>query len=272
MSRARARAKIASREKFALYAQSASKILRQVLERTRGNRFAYDKRTSGGRFLSIDPVTTDANTGSSFNRYNYAYNNPYKYVDPDGRIGVAGFLVGAGIDFGVQVASNIAHGQSFGGALSNVSVGQVLVSGALGAAGQIGGSTAARSIVSGLSNGAKGTIGEVAARVGIAVRGEKVIASQTAAGKVAELGNITGRAANAVPDFVVRTADGAVKVVEAKFGTAGLTGAQRALRNQMGEAFTVSRTTASEVANVAGHAGAVAASSTGAAIGQQIRE
>jgi RHS repeat-associated protein len=38
-----------------------------------------------GRFLSIDPVTTDANTGGSFNRYAYAANNPYKYVDPDGR-------------------------------------------------------------------------------------------------------------------------------------------------------------------------------------------
>jgi RHS repeat-associated protein len=38
-----------------------------------------------GRFLSIDPVTTDANTGGSFNRYVYASNGPYKYVDPDGR-------------------------------------------------------------------------------------------------------------------------------------------------------------------------------------------
>jgi pimeloyl-ACP methyl ester carboxylesterase len=35
--------------------------------------------------LSIDPVTTDANTGGSFNRYAYAKNNPYIYVDPDGR-------------------------------------------------------------------------------------------------------------------------------------------------------------------------------------------
>ena len=44
-----------------------------------------------GRFLSIDPVVTDANTGKSFNRYAYANNNPYKYVDPDGReIKVAG--------------------------------------------------------------------------------------------------------------------------------------------------------------------------------------
>ena len=38
-----------------------------------------------GRFLSIDPVTTDANTGGSFNRYAYGNNNPYGYIDPDGR-------------------------------------------------------------------------------------------------------------------------------------------------------------------------------------------
>lgn len=38
-----------------------------------------------GRFLSIDPVTTDSNTGASFNRYVYANNSPYKYIDPDGR-------------------------------------------------------------------------------------------------------------------------------------------------------------------------------------------
>ena len=38
-----------------------------------------------GRFLSEDPVLTDANSGASFNRYAYANNNPYRYVDPDGR-------------------------------------------------------------------------------------------------------------------------------------------------------------------------------------------
>jgi len=39
-----------------------------------------------GRFLSIDPVVTDANSGTSFNRYAYANNSPYKYLDADGRI------------------------------------------------------------------------------------------------------------------------------------------------------------------------------------------
>jgi uncharacterized protein RhaS with RHS repeats len=38
-----------------------------------------------GRFLSVDPVVTDAKTGSSFNRYVYSNNNPYRYKDPDGR-------------------------------------------------------------------------------------------------------------------------------------------------------------------------------------------
>lgn len=38
-----------------------------------------------GRFLSVDPVTTDAKTGGNFNRYWYANNNPYGSTDPDGR-------------------------------------------------------------------------------------------------------------------------------------------------------------------------------------------
>ncbi len=38
-----------------------------------------------GRFLSVDPVTTDADTGHAFNRYEYANSNPYRYTDPDGR-------------------------------------------------------------------------------------------------------------------------------------------------------------------------------------------
>jgi len=43
----------------------------------------YDQLS--GRFLSIDPVRVDPNTGGNWNRYAYAGNNPYKFVDPDGR-------------------------------------------------------------------------------------------------------------------------------------------------------------------------------------------
>ena len=38
------------------------------------------------RFLSPDPVYVDLSTGGNFNRYWYANNNPYTYVDPDGRL------------------------------------------------------------------------------------------------------------------------------------------------------------------------------------------
>ncbi|MCG7987689.1 MAG: RHS repeat-associated core domain-containing protein [Candidatus Thiodiazotropha lotti] len=38
-----------------------------------------------GRFMGIDPVGVNPNDPRTFNRYAYAANNPYKYVDPDGR-------------------------------------------------------------------------------------------------------------------------------------------------------------------------------------------
>jgi RHS repeat-associated protein len=36
------------------------------------------------RFMSVDPITTDGKSAEHFNRYEYANNNPYHYVDPDG--------------------------------------------------------------------------------------------------------------------------------------------------------------------------------------------
>jgi RHS repeat-associated protein len=38
-----------------------------------------------GRFLSPDPVQFRKDNSLSFNRYAYANNNPYRYLDPDGR-------------------------------------------------------------------------------------------------------------------------------------------------------------------------------------------
>ncbi len=35
--------------------------------------------------MGVDPVKTDPETSSSFNRYAYANNNPYYYIDIDGR-------------------------------------------------------------------------------------------------------------------------------------------------------------------------------------------
>jgi RHS repeat-associated protein len=38
-----------------------------------------------GRFLSVDPVTATS-VGGNFNRYRYGGNNPYRFIDPDGRM------------------------------------------------------------------------------------------------------------------------------------------------------------------------------------------
>ncbi len=48
-----------------------------------------------GRFLSVDPIVTDANTGKGFGLYTYVDNNPYLKVDPDGKDAV--ILYGGGI-------------------------------------------------------------------------------------------------------------------------------------------------------------------------------
>ena len=61
-----------------------------------------------GRFMGIDPIGFDPNNLHSFNRYAYANNNPYKFVDPDGRTPVhaIAFVVGFGIDAGTQYLVN----------------------------------------------------------------------------------------------------------------------------------------------------------------------
>ncbi len=47
-----------------------------------------------GRFLSVDPVAAREG-GDNFNRYAYAFNNPYKFTDPDGRDGACANSPGA---------------------------------------------------------------------------------------------------------------------------------------------------------------------------------
>jgi RHS repeat-associated protein len=66
-----------------------------------------------GRFLSIDPVVTDANTGTSFNRYVYASNSPYKYIDPDGRQSLVNNMPVYSPKVQVEIAVRVFYGQLF---------------------------------------------------------------------------------------------------------------------------------------------------------------
>ncbi|MGB3747879.1 MAG: RHS repeat-associated core domain-containing protein [Rhodanobacter sp.] len=56
-----------------------------------------------GRFLSVDPVGSVPGNAFNFNRYSYANNSPYKYIDPDGRESV-----GEIIDSGAQGCGSVS--------------------------------------------------------------------------------------------------------------------------------------------------------------------
>ena len=64
----------------------------------------YDPRI--GRFLATDPAGFDPQNPQSFNRYAYANNNPYRFVDPDGNSPLdVGFFIADTVSFGLAVAS-----------------------------------------------------------------------------------------------------------------------------------------------------------------------
>ncbi len=65
-----------------------------------------------GRFVSVDPVGFVEDNTMSFNRYLYVNNNPYKYVDPDGRF--LNFVAKFVADVAITVAINYATSGSLG--------------------------------------------------------------------------------------------------------------------------------------------------------------
>ncbi len=85
-----------------------------------------------GRFMGVDPAPGNVGDLHSFNRYAYANNNPYKFVDPDGRspalaieVGVP-MLIGGAIYYATQTperqqAMRVSLGQFFDNLTRSVS-------------------------------------------------------------------------------------------------------------------------------------------------------
>lgn len=73
-----------------------------------------------GRFMAVDPASFSFDNLHSFNRYAYANNNPYRYVDPDGEFAIPALeavLIGGGVYIaGCQAAGSC---QKFGEAVVN---------------------------------------------------------------------------------------------------------------------------------------------------------
>ena len=89
------------------------------------------------QFLSPDPYIQDGGNWLNYNRYAYCYNNPTRYVDPDGEFAITSFLVSmavsAAIDYGMQVAFNHRLGYRGKDAwVNNVDFFDIAVSGAIG--------------------------------------------------------------------------------------------------------------------------------------------
>src|SRR5690606_25952428 len=68
-----------------------------------------------GIFLSVDPVTAYGGDMRHFNRYAYAYNNPYKFTDPDGRCGACDRFSDAYRDMSPEHREGLAKGVAVAG-------------------------------------------------------------------------------------------------------------------------------------------------------------
>jgi len=172
-----------------------------------------------GRFLSVDPVVTDGNAGTNFNRYKYANNNPYKFTDPDGResanvtlglpwnnsggtfaekasalAGMAGLLIG-GMGGGTAVTAIAGEVSQFG-----------VAGAALANAGAINGAAVGTAeAVAGTSLGTSGARGAALADDALVVRGGSSAGANSAGG----IAKGTGTHPSGVTGFSAESANGA---------------------------------------------------------------
>ncbi len=151
-----------------------------------------------GRFLSVDPVTTDAGTGGHFNRYVYAANNPLKYTDPDGRFFLPAMALGAAAGALINAGVQLYRAE---GDVSKLSLAQVSVAAVAGALGGGAGVIANTATTTAGMLGANAVAGAAIGAIG--THASSVVDSGTAAGtgdvlKGAVAGGVLSAAAGGV--------------------------------------------------------------------------
>lgn len=80
---------------------------------------------ANARFVSVDPAPPETQSGENFNRYAYANDNPYRFVDPDGRLPIAIPIV---MGIGWLLTSGNANAPAPGGATYSTSPGEAFES------------------------------------------------------------------------------------------------------------------------------------------------
>ena len=86
-----------------------------------------------GRWSVVDKLANDKMQIDK-SPYAYAWNDPVSLNDPDGNCPwCIGALIGAAVDYGLQVAGNLAEGKSLGNSLTDIDGKSILISAGAGA-------------------------------------------------------------------------------------------------------------------------------------------
>ncbi|TNY26229.1 hypothetical protein BV497_09855 [Fulvimonas soli] len=174
-----------------------------------------------GRFLSEDPI----GLAGGLNGYAYVGDQPTDLADPSGNCPwCIGAVIGGGFDLVTQLAAN-------GGNLHCVNWWEVGASAGLGALGGGFGGSELSSALRGISNTAKGEIGETLSIVENRLAGSTLVARNEA--------TISGLTTQV--DSTWMSFSGDMYFVESKFGMSTLTRAQRVAKNALGDSYKVER-------------------------------
>ena len=180
-----------------------------------------------GRFLSVDPVTADGGDMRHFNRYDYAYNNPYKFTDPDGRCPqcIPGAIIGTIVNVGVQMAMGKGTLVERFSQVDGKQVAVAAVAGALSGGVSAIASTAATTggtIAANVVGNA--AVGALATQASAQVDGRTASVSDVAKGAALSGGTAgLGAAVSAAPGVVARSASAGMSQTE-RTATANLLG------------------------------------------------